>query len=56
MNGLNNLAWGLTADQAAKCARCWHYRSDIGSHAGHPDVCGRCAGNLAGTGEIRVHA
>jgi isoleucyl-tRNA synthetase len=40
----------------AKCARCWHYRDDIGSHAGHPDVCGRCAGNLAGTGEIRVHA
>ncbi|MCA3107219.1 MAG: isoleucine--tRNA ligase [Rhodocyclaceae bacterium] len=40
----------------AKCARCWHYRSDIGSDAGYPDVCSRCAGNLAGTGEIRVHA
>ncbi|MBY0438480.1 MAG: class I tRNA ligase family protein, partial [Burkholderiales bacterium] len=44
------------ASQGAKCARCWHYRDDIGSHAGHPAICGRCAGNLSGTGETRVHA
>jgi isoleucyl-tRNA synthetase len=40
----------------AKCARCWHYRVDIGSHADHPEVCGRCAGNLTGAAETRVHA
>ena len=40
----------------AKCARCWHYRSDIGSHADHPEVCARCAGNLSGSAEARVHA
>ena len=39
-----------------KCARCWHYRSDIGSHADHPEVCARCAGNLSGSAEARVHA
>jgi isoleucyl-tRNA synthetase len=26
-----------------KCPRCWNIRTDIGSHAAHPEVCGRCA-------------
>ena len=30
----------------AKCERCWHYESDIGSHAEHPTLCGRCVGVL----------
>ena len=25
-----------------KCARCWHYETDIGSNAEHPEICGRC--------------
>lgn len=25
-----------------KCERCWHYESDIGEHAAHPTLCGRC--------------
>ena len=25
-----------------KCERCWHWESDIGNHAEHPTVCGRC--------------
>jgi isoleucyl-tRNA synthetase len=25
-----------------KCARCWHYETDIGSSAEHPEICGRC--------------
>lgn len=40
----------------AKCARCWHFRADTGSHAEHPDLCGRCVDNLHGDGEIRRHA
>ncbi len=44
------------ASAGTKCARCWHYRTDIGAHAAHPEVCARCAGNLTGTGEIRHHA
>ena len=39
-----------------KCDRCWHYRADVGSHADHPVLCGRCASNLYGTGEVRHHA
>jgi len=39
-----------------KCERCWHYRADIGSHADHPALCGRCTSNLFGTGEVRHHA
>ena len=25
-----------------KCERCWHYETDIGQHAAHPSLCGRC--------------
>jgi isoleucyl-tRNA synthetase len=46
---------------ATKCERCWHYADDVGSHAGHPTLCGRCVSNLAeaagtGAGEQRVIA
>ena len=40
----------------AKCPRCWHYRADIGSSAAYPELCGRCATNLQGPGEIRLYA
>ncbi len=40
----------------AKCERCWHYRDDVGTHAEHPGICGRCVGNLTGPGESRRHA
>ena len=35
----------LRAD-GAKCARCWHYTTDVGSDGEFPEVCGRCAGNV----------
>ncbi len=38
-----------------KCPRCWHRREDIGSHPDHPEVCTRCAENVAGTGELREY-
>jgi isoleucyl-tRNA synthetase len=25
-----------------KCERCWHWEKDVGSHAEHPTICGRC--------------
>jgi isoleucyl-tRNA synthetase len=39
-----------------KCVRCWHRREDVGSHDGHPDLCGRCVDNVVGDGEIRRYA
>jgi len=42
-----------------KCARCWHWRADVGQHAHaaeHPELCGRCASNLFGAGEARAYA
>jgi len=29
-----------------KCARCWHYVPDVGTHSEHPEICGRCIANL----------
>jgi isoleucyl-tRNA synthetase len=43
----------------AKCARCWHWREDVGRHAHtaeHPELCGRCTSNLFGAGEARAFA
>ncbi len=42
------------ASEQAKCARCWHRRPDVGVHAEHPDICGRCVTNIAATGEERT--
>ena len=39
-----------------KCARCWHYRADVGADRAHPALCGRCVANLFGSGEPREHA
>ena len=39
-----------------KCVRCWHHRPDIGAHADHPELCGRCVTNLEGDGEERHYA
>ncbi|EWM44562.1 isoleucine--tRNA ligase [Bordetella holmesii] len=39
-----------------KCERCWHWRSDVGQDANHPEICGRCVSNLFGAGETREKA
>ena len=47
-------AWvSANPSDAPKCIRCWHYRSDVGSHAEHPEICGRCVENVDGPGEDR---
>jgi isoleucyl-tRNA synthetase len=39
-----------------KCERCWHRRPDVGQHAAHPTLCGRCITNIDGPGEVRHFA
>ncbi|MDP2228164.1 MAG: isoleucine--tRNA ligase [Moraxellaceae bacterium] len=47
----------VTASAHQKCARCWHYRADVGTDAAHPDICLRCVANLpGGPGESRRFA
>jgi|TARA_R100000005_G_C5003293_1_gene211439 isoleucyl-tRNA synthetase len=41
---------------AEKCERCWHRREDVGRHAQHPTLCGRCVDNVDGPGEQRRFA
>ena len=52
--GIVNIEVAPSADP--KCERCWHYRPDVGADPEHPTICTRCVGNLAGPGEVRVHA
>ena len=46
---------GISAQRTGKpkCVRCWHHREDVGAHAAHPALCGRCVSNVAGQGEQR---
>jgi isoleucyl-tRNA synthetase len=46
----------VAASAQQKCGRCWHYREDVGSHADHPELCGRCVENVDGDGEERRFA
>ena len=39
-----------------KCARCWHFRDDVGVNPEHPEICGRCVDNISGDGEVRHYA
>ena len=47
---------GVLAQPTAKpkCVRCWHHREDVGAHASHPLLCGRCVANVDGPGEERA--
>ena len=46
----------VTPTTAPKCVRCWHRLPDVGTHAEHPELCGRCVSNVEGAGEERRHA
>lgn len=46
----------VIASAQTKCVRCWHQRDDVGHHAEHPELCGRCVDNVSGEGEVRRYA
>jgi isoleucyl-tRNA synthetase len=50
------LAIEVKASSNPKCARCWHWRADVGVDPAHPSLCARCVTNLFGAGEVRVFA
>jgi isoleucyl-tRNA synthetase len=53
----NDEIWIAAAPSASpKCVRCWHHREDVGTHAAHPELCGRCVENIDGPGEHRNFA
>ena len=53
----NDELWiSVSASAHTKCIRCWHYREDVGSSTEHPELCGRCVENVAGSGETRQFA
>lgn len=53
---LTGLAVEINASANARCERCWHQTEDVGSHANHPELCGRCVENVDGDGETRHFA
>jgi isoleucyl-tRNA synthetase len=56
LDGGDELWITIRPAEHAKCPRCWHRRADVGSHPDHPELCGRCASNVAGPGEDRQWA
>lgn len=45
-----------SANEAEKCARCWHRLDDVGHDETHPELCQRCVGNISGQDEERHFA
>jgi isoleucyl-tRNA synthetase len=45
----------VTRAGGTKCVRCWQWTDDVGVDPGHPELCGRCAGNVSGHPEVRRH-
>lgn len=37
----------VTKADGQKCERCWHWETDVGQHANHPTLCGRCVTAVA---------
>ena len=52
---IEGLELRLRTSDKPKCVRCWHHRDDVGTHAGHPELCGRCVENVEGAGETRLY-
>jgi isoleucyl-tRNA synthetase len=38
---------GVMKAEGTKCDRCWNIKHDVGSHAEHPTLCGRCVEAVA---------
>jgi isoleucyl-tRNA synthetase len=55
-SSLDGVGIKVSAAAHRKCERCWHYRSDVGADAAHPEICARCVATLHGAGEIRAYA
>lgn len=53
---VKGLQLSIAPSTNTKCVRCWHYRSDVGTHDEHPELCARCVENIAGDGEKRLYA
>ncbi|QDP02047.1 isoleucine--tRNA ligase [Thalassotalea sp. PS06] len=53
---VDGLWLSIKASSGKKCERCWHYTDDVGTHAEHSDLCGRCITNVEGDGETRQFA
>ncbi|HSM11680.1 MAG TPA: isoleucine--tRNA ligase [Lysobacter sp.] len=52
-DGVKDIAVAAAKTAKPKCARCWHHRADVGTHAMHPTLCERCVDNIDGPGEDR---
>jgi len=46
----------VVAAAGEKCARCWHYKPEVGNDPKHPELCNRCIDNVDGHGEVREYA
>lgn len=55
-SGLAGLKVDVQPSSHVKCERCWHHQPDVGAHADHPGLCGRCVTNIDGEGEQREFA
>lgn len=42
VDGVGRVTAGVRRAAGVRCARCWHYSTDVGEDSEHPHICGRC--------------
>ena len=47
-NGGETVFASVFKAEGQKCERCWHWETDVGRHAEHPTLCGRCVKAVTG--------
>ncbi len=52
-NTAKDIRVSARATSSGKCVRCWQHRDDVGQHSEHPELCGRCVGNIGTAPETR---
>ena len=52
---IDGVAVSVLKSKHQKCIRCWHKDESVGQSSDHPELCGRCIGNITGRGELRLH-
>jgi isoleucyl-tRNA synthetase len=51
LEGEPSMAVSVEKADGQKCERCWHWERDVGAHAQHPTICGRCVTAVTENGE-----
>jgi isoleucyl-tRNA synthetase len=52
LEGESAVTVAISKADGQKCERCWHWETDVGSHAEHPTICARCVAAVQASAQV----